>query len=167
MSAPASYASGSARRSRWIPWLFVGGFGVVLLANGIMITVAVGTFSGLTTSEPYTKGLRFNEQLRQVEAQERLGWHVHSRFRPTRARAGDLELQVTDRTGTGIAGARIMATFARPLERKHDFTVALEALGGGRYGVNTALPLSGLWVVRYRIERDGNVLEASERIEVE
>ena len=159
--------AGNERRGRWIPWIFVGGFAVIIIVNGIMITFAVGTFSGLTTSEPYTKGLRFNDQLRQAEAQERLGWHVSSRFVPGGTRSGDFTLEIADRGGAGIAGARVTATFTRPLERKRDFTVALAALGGGRYGAHAELPLPGLWLVRYRIERDGSVVEAAERIEVE
>ena len=166
MSATATLAK-SERRGRWIPWVFVGGFGVIVIVNAIMIAFAVGTFSGLTTSEPYTKGLRFNDQLRQVEAQERLGWHVSSGFARTGAQAGDLTLAITDRAGGGISGARVTATFTRPLERKRDFTVTLEARGAGRYAAHADLPLPGLWLVRYRIERDRDVLEASERIEVE
>lgn len=167
MSAPAPAIAANTRRSRWIPWIFVGGFAVVLAANAIMIAMAVGTFSGLTAREPYTKGLRFNEQLRQIEAQGKLGWRVSSRFAPTGARTGDLMVEITERSGTGLAGARVTVTFIRPLERKRDVAVALEALGGGRYRAQADLPLPGLWVVHYRIERDGNVLEASERIEVE
>jgi hypothetical protein len=38
-----------ASRSRYIPWLFVAGFAVVIAVNATMIWFAVGSFSGLYT----------------------------------------------------------------------------------------------------------------------
>lgn len=156
-----------ARRSRWIPWVFFGGFGVVLAANVIMVTFAINSFTGLTTSEPYTKGLRYNEQLRQAEAQQRLGWHIASAFRKSGPLHGEIELKLTDRAGAPLAGATVEARFERPVERGHDFPVILQSAGNGRYVASAAFPLRGAWDVRYRIARDGAVLEARERLEIE
>ena len=41
-----------ASRSRYIPWLFVAGFALVIAVNGTMIWFAVGLFSGLYTPKP-------------------------------------------------------------------------------------------------------------------
>ena len=38
-----------ASRSRYIPWLFVAGFAIVIAVNGVMVWFAVGSFSGLYT----------------------------------------------------------------------------------------------------------------------
>ncbi|MCW5773715.1 MAG: FixH family protein [Rhodospirillaceae bacterium] len=155
------------RKSRWIPWLFVLGFVVVVAVNGALVYFAVGSFTGLTTTEPYTKGLRFNDQIRHVEAQERLGWHLAARFQRAGALHGELELELKDRSGAPLAGARVTAKFGRPVERDRDFTVALQPAGGGRYVARVALPLPGAWDVRYRIERDGQDIEAQDRLTVE
>ena len=48
-------------RSRYIPWLFVAGFAVVVTVNATMITFAVGSFSGLYTAKPRERGLHYND----------------------------------------------------------------------------------------------------------
>jgi nitrogen fixation protein FixH len=155
------------RKSRWIPWIFVLGFLVVVGVNGTMIAFAIGTFTGLTTTEPYTKGLRFNDQIRHVEAQKRLGWRLAARFERSGVQSGDAALVLTDRDGAPLAGARVSATFVRPVEKNRDFTVAFQSAGNGRYVGHAEFPLPGVWDVTYRIERDGQSLEARDRIEVE
>jgi nitrogen fixation protein FixH len=163
----SSLACDAPRRSRWIPGVFVAGFLLVVAVNAIMITFAVRSFTGLTTTEPYTKGLRFNDQIREAELYERLGWHVAARFQPASARTGTIEIRLVDRAGAPIADARVKAEFSRPVEKDRDFTLALKSLGGGRYTVSAAFPLAGIWDVKYRIERDGEMLKARDRLQVE
>jgi nitrogen fixation protein FixH len=155
------------RKSRWIPWVFVGGFLLVVAVNAIMITFAVNSFTGLTTTEPYTKGLRFNDQIREAETYERLGWQIAARFRPTSARLGAVEIMLTDRGGAAITDAEVNAEFSRPVEKGHDFTLTLRAAGGGRYVGNAEFPLAGVWDVKYRIERGGQTLKARARLQVQ
>lgn len=155
------------RRSRWIPCVFVLGFAVVVGANAALIAFAIASFSGLTTTEPYTKGLRFNDEIRQAEVQERLGWHVATRFHPSAAQRGEMELKLTDRTGAPLHGARITALLTRPAEKDRDFTVAFESSDSGRYVARADFSALGVWDVKYRIERDGQTVEARERLEVE
>lgn len=160
-------ARATPRRSRWIPWVFVGGFLLVVAVNAALIAFAVGSFSGLTTSEPYTKGLRFNEQIREAEVYERLGWRVAARFSPTEARRGAIEVRLTDRSGAALTGAEVSAEFSRPVEKDRDFTLTLRAQGGGRYGAEAEFPLPGIWDVKYRIERGADTLKARDRLQVE
>jgi nitrogen fixation protein FixH len=162
----AHAVTASERRSRWIPWLFVAGFAIVVAANAIMIAFAIGSFTGLTTTEPYTKGLRFNDQIREAEAQEQLGWHVAARFRDTGGGRGTIELEVADRSGAALEGARVVASFSRPVDKSRDFTVELAALGGGRFSVGVEFPLAGVWDVKYRVARGGDVLNARDRLQV-
>jgi nitrogen fixation protein FixH len=155
------------RRSRWIPWVFAGGFLLVVAVNATMITFAVNSFTGLTTTEPYTKGLRFNDQIRQAEAQERLGWHVAARFEKSGTQSGAVEVKLTERSGAPLAGARVTAILTRPVEKNRDFTVMLQSAGHGRYVGRADFPLPGAWDVKYRVERDGQSLEANDRLQVE
>lgn len=160
-------ARAAPRRSRWIPWVFVGGFLVVVAANATMVVFAVGSFTGLTTTEPYTKGLRFNDRIREAEAQRRLGWQLAARFDAPGARHGAVEIRLTDRGGAPISDAAIAVTFSRPVEKGHDFTIALRAGGTGRYAAAAEFPLPGIWDVTYRIERGADTLTARERVRVE
>jgi len=163
----STLAAAPPRRSRWIPWVFVGGFLLVVAVNATMITFAVKSFSGLTTSEPYTKGLRFNDQIRESQTYERLGWHIAARFRPLEARRGIVELRLTDRGGAPLADAEVNAEFSRPVEKDRDFTLTLRAQGGGRYAAEADFPLAGIWDVKYRIVHGEQVLKARDRLQVE
>jgi nitrogen fixation protein FixH len=154
------------RRSRWIPWVFVGGFLLVVAVNATMIFFAVNSFTGLTTTEPYTKGLRFNEQIREAEVYEKLGWHVAARFSPIEARRGGIEVKLTGRNGAAISDAEVSVEFSRPVERDRDFTLTLRANGKGRYAAEAEFPLAGIWDVKYRIERGGATLKARDRLQV-
>lgn len=155
------------RRSRWIPWVFAGGFLLVVAVNATLIAFAVSSFTGLTTTEPYTKGLRFNEQIREAETYERLGWRVAARFRPIAARHGTIEVKLADRDGAPLAGAVVSAEFSRPVEKDRDFTLTLRARGGGRYVAEADFPLAGIWDVKYRIEHGVESLKARDRLQVE
>jgi nitrogen fixation protein FixH len=160
-------AADAPRKSRWIPWAFVGGFLLVVAVNATMVAFAVTSFTGLTTTEPYTKGLRYNDQIRQAEAQARLGWQLAARLVKSGARSGELELKLTDRSGVALAGSHVVAAFARPVEKNRDFAITLESAGNGRYVGRAEFPLAGAWDVTYRIERDGQSLEARDRLQVE
>ena len=37
-----------ARRSAWIPWVFVGGMGVVVAVNAVFVWLSLSTFTGIT-----------------------------------------------------------------------------------------------------------------------
>ena len=163
----STLAARMPRRSRWIPWIFVGGFLLVVAVNATLIVFAVQSFSGLTTSEPYTKGLRFNDQIREAQVYERLGWHVAARFRPLEARRGVVEVRLTDRSGAPLADAEVNAEFSRPVEKDRDFALTLKSLGSGRYAADAEFPLAGVWDVKYRIERAAGTLKARDRLQVE
>jgi nitrogen fixation protein FixH len=155
------------RKSRWIPWVFIGGFLLVVAVNAIMITFAVKSFTGLTTTEPYTKGLRFNDQIREAEVYERLGWKIAARFRPISARLGTVEIKLVDREGAAIIDAVVNAEFSRPVEKGHDFTLTLRAAGAGRYVGHAEFPLAGIWEVKYHVEHGGDMLKARDRLQVQ
>ncbi|MFO0987263.1 MAG: FixH family protein [Alphaproteobacteria bacterium] len=141
---------------------------VVVAANATMVVFAVGSFTGLTTSEPYTKGLRFNDRIREAEAQRRLGWQLAARIRCVGRTAGRRRDQADGpRRRAPISDAAIAATFSRPVEKGHDFTIALRAGGAGRYSAAAEFPLPGIWDVTYRIERGADTLMARERVQVE
>ncbi len=155
-----------ARKGHWIPWIFVGGFFVVVAANGALVLFSIGTFSGLTTTEPYTKGLRFNDTLRLAETQRRLGWRIATHIDRSRPQYVSIDLVATERDGAPLLGAQVSAEIVRPLERAHDFAAVFEDAGRGRHQLSLALPHPGQWEVRYRIRRNGDLAEIRERFQV-
>jgi nitrogen fixation protein FixH len=134
--------------------------------NAALIFFSVNSFTGLTTTEPYTKGLRFNDQIREAEVYKRLGWHVAARFSPVEARRGTIEVKLTDRNGAALTGAEVSVEFSRPVEKDRDFTLTLRSHGGGRYSADAEFPLAGIWDVKYRIARGSETLKARDRLQV-
>ena len=96
----ANAAGRTAQRGRWIPWLFVAGFAVIIAVNATMITYALRTFSGLVVDNPYQKGLEYNEEKAQIDRQTQLGWQYLVVAAPKAANPGEMEIEVhwTDAT---------------------------------------------------------------------
>ncbi|WP_052711474.1 FixH family protein [Elstera litoralis] len=64
----------ASRRYRWIPWCFLAGFGVVLIANGTLLYFATRQPVGLVIEKPYENGIAYNKILAAGRAQAKLGW---------------------------------------------------------------------------------------------
>ena len=134
------------KRGWWYPYIFLAFFVVVVSVNGTMAFFATSTFSGLSTSDAYEKGLAYNRNIAEAKAQAALGWAVDVRA----ASVGDgkdarLEVGVHDRDGHPIDGLEVRGTLSRPTVRGYDRPVVLAALGDGRYGDTVTLPLIGEW----------------------
>lgn len=157
----------AARRGHWIPWVFIGLFGVVLAANGTMIVIALATWTGLETTDAYQKGLTYNHTLGAAEAQAALGWQVGFSFAQTGARRGLIEVSLEDRNSHLIKNATVQAELVRPTHGGHDLMVDLPYQRGGKYRQEIELPLAGQWDVRITAIEGGQPYRLSERIYVE
>lgn len=135
------------RSSRWIPWLFVGFFGLVLIANVIMITLAVSTWNGLETEDAYQKGLAFNDQLEARRAQAALGWTVDLEVGAGGGGPAELRLEARDRFGSFVRDADVRVRLVRPTHDGFDVDLPLAHEAGGSYAAVVDLPLPGVWDV--------------------
>lgn len=98
------------RKSRWIPWVFVGGMLVVVVVNGFMAYTAISSFTGLTTGQAYDRGRAYNHVLAEAARQDALGWTARVRLA-----GGRITLAVTDREGRPVQGV-VEAYLQRPIE---------------------------------------------------
>ncbi|MFI5002392.1 MAG: FixH family protein [Reyranellales bacterium] len=150
-----------ASRSRYIPWLFVGGFAVVIAVNAIMIWFAVDSFSGLYTANPRDRGVHYNAIVAEQRSRDALGWRVDTVWRPD---SGRLELALVDASGRPLTGARASAELVRPVEKQPPLGVELGDLGGGRYAGHVDLPERGNWDLDIVVERDGERYAVTRRM---
>jgi electron transfer flavoprotein alpha subunit len=101
----------STQRGSWIPWVFAGLMGVVVAVNGVLITAALGTYTGTTSGRAYDRGLHYGEVLEEAARQQALGWQAELAVEP-----GALLLRARDRAGAPLpAGLGIAARLQRPL----------------------------------------------------
>lgn len=146
----------TARRPGWwIPWTFVGLFLVVLAVNGVMVWVAIGTFTGVVDPQYYRTGLEYNRLLEEAERERALGWAVDVAADVAADGHGRLVVRVRDREGRPVEGAEVVARFLRPTSEGHDFGLTLGPRGEGTYAAAFVLPLFGQWDVHVRVRRGG------------
>ena len=156
---------GSGRqKSWWIPWLFVGGFAIVFVVNGIMLTIALDSFTGIETEQAYKKGLAYNEQIDAAERQAALGWQVALAAEQSGPGEARITLEIADSAGQPLDGAEVVASLIRPTQAGHDRSEALPRSAPGRYGATVALPLEGLWDLRVEIRHERGRYRVTERL---
>jgi nitrogen fixation protein FixH len=152
------------RKGRWIPWAFVGGFGIVLLANGIMITVALTTFTGLSSENYYRRGIEYNKEIARKASARALGWSVATAIKQTGGKTVVLTMALKDKSGQPISGASVAVNLVRPVAKGSDQHRAMTPIGNGRYRLAVDLPLYGQWEIRYTIDYAGGRQERSDRL---
>lgn len=151
-------------RDRWIPWMFVAFFGVVVAANGIMVYFAMASFTGLQTQDTYRKGLDYNATLAAERAQDALGWTVVADFTEHGAQGGLLSVRVADGDGAPLDDATVSARLVRPTQSGYDRDIALAPAGAGLYEAEVDLPLAGQWEIRTRIQHGSDEYRTERRI---
>ena len=122
---------------------FVSFFGVILIVNGIFVYFALATFSGGDTSNPYRKGLDYNETLAAAERLAARGWQTEIGYDD---QAGRLSVSVRDREAAPVTGLGLAATLSRPATDKEDRAVGLTEAEPGVYAADIRLA-SGAWVI--------------------
>lgn len=131
----------------WIPWIFIGGFGIVLIVNAVLVTLALTTFSGVETRHAYKTGLAYNTVLEADAAQAARGWDVAVVYISQEDALGRMELSIRDGAGRGIEGLDVLAQLRRPTHTAEDHDVILQSMGGGVYEAQLRLPFAGQWDV--------------------
>ncbi len=149
---------------RWIPGIFVAGFGVVLVANLTMAWIALGTFSGLATADYYDRGRTYNATLATADALAATGWTAHLTALPDGDGRYTVEVRLTASDGAPLDGATVAVRFVRPADAAADFDLALNAVGGGLWRADMAAPAAGLWQARLVAARDGEVFAVEQRL---
>lgn len=145
------------RRSRWIPWVFVGAMLLVLVVNVGMVVSALTTFTGVTTGRAYDKGRAYNHVLEEAARQDALGWRGTV---VVEARA--LRLAVQDRAGLPVAG-RIEGVLHRPMDGLR-LPLALAADAAG-WSADLAAAQPGLWEVQATLtDAEGHRLDIRQRV---
>jgi nitrogen fixation protein FixH len=150
-----------ASRSRYIPWLFVAGFAIVVTVNATMISFAVGSFSGLYTPKPRERGLRYNTVVVEQKARDALGWRIDATWQ---AETDRLDITVFDAAGRPLAGARAFAELVRPVEKRPPVGVTLATTDAGKFAGHVQLPVRGSWDLDVIIERNGDRFSQTRRM---
>lgn len=178
-------------RGWWYPWLFVAGMLIVVAVNAVLLTLAIGTFPGLTTEDAYRKGLAYNRTLAAADAQAARGWVLELTM-PAATGVGvrggdgsdggdgseaaatiesdaaggrtvDLVARLVDAAGQPLNGLVVRVDLERPLGGVGIAGIALTGTGDGVYRTTLALADAGQWVVRLHARRGDDTFQESRR----
>lgn len=153
------------RRDRLIPWYFVMFFVTIAIVDGIMVTLAVNTQSGVVTDHPYEKGLAYNKVVAAAEAQSQLGWSSEIEFAGSggsEKTSGSLKFVLSDSDGKKLSLEKAVAYISRPTASGMDFSLDITS---GQAEVE--FPAFGLWEVRVEAIHAGTAYQQSRRIVVQ
>ncbi|MFC7048509.1 FixH family protein [Emcibacter nanhaiensis] len=130
-------------------WL-TGFFLIVFAVNGVMAWLALDSWNGLSTEDPYRKGLAYNEQIEQDQKQKLSGWKLHFSS-PLEAQKGDsLGISLVHPENTAAPGG-LQVSFRRPVVEGYDFELTLPLTGKKDglyvYEAPVDLPLPGEWEI--------------------
>ncbi len=160
MAHPADFANARpARRSLWIPFVYVGCMMVVFVTNGVLIWKALSTFPGLTTDHAYEQGRLYNQVLEEAALQDAIGLRVAITYEGDR-----IQLAIVQKDGTPLEEARIEGRLARPLT---DEFIPLEfvAAGNGHWYAISAAPIPpGQWNAQITTHVSAGKVETVQRL---
>ena len=138
-------------------------FGVTIAVNATFITLAVTTFSGEVSSEPYVQGLNFNETLQARAAQAELGWTAEIAHEATDG-GRRVEVRILDRDGDLVRRLDVTGVLGRPAAAAEDRALVFIETGDA-YVSQTDAAAPGEWALRVVAARDDRqVFEVQSRL---
>jgi nitrogen fixation protein FixH len=118
-------------------------FGVMFVANGLLVYYALGTFSGGDRPDPYRSGLNYNETIGESARQAALGWQTTLDYDKVKGR---LTLRFADKSEAPIVDLDLRGVLGRPATDREDQRIVFEHIAGGVYAADVQLPF-GNWVL--------------------
>lgn len=136
------------------PWLLAAGMSGIVGVNVVMAVVANSDANG-SVVEPdyYHKAVQWDSTMALRAASDALGWRADVVIAGVVGTPSRVELRLTDRDGTGVAGATVQAVLIHNSAAGRHVDLVLRDLGNGRYSAEAALPYPGLWEVRVEAVR--------------
>ena len=122
-------------------------FGVIFTVNGIMMYLAVTTFSGIESRSAYESGLLFEQQVLAASQQAELNWSVGADV--AREPTGLVTVTVTarDRYDAPVGGVAFRAEFEHRANRSHDRELTLVEIDTGTYRGSVTGVDRGQWTL--------------------
>lgn len=137
--------SGPVIRGKHVLLAMFGLFGTVIAVNAVFVTLAIGTFTGVTTTSPFKEGLAYNEVLAARDAQRDLGWQGEVAFGPAGDGKDRVAVTLVDTERRPVSGLALEGKLRRPTHAGMDQPLAWRETAPGTYEAEVALPERGNW----------------------
>jgi len=151
-----SPASPPRPRGRHWPWLLGALLGTAVLANAVLLLKAHDDPSHAVEPDYYRKALAFDETIAQRRRNNALGWslalEINARPSPY---ASLLRARLTDRAGAPLHAAELTLEAFHKARGRRRLRARFAARPDGSYQARLPLRRSGLWELRFVVERAG------------
>lgn len=122
-------------------------FLVVATVNGIMMTLAIKTFSGADARNGYDLSQNYNREIARAKEQASRGWGSNIGFVRIEDKAR-LTLTLRDRAGQPVSGLAVTALLRHPLNKVRDHQLDLREIAPGTYETLETGVAAGQWDVQ-------------------
>lgn len=143
---------------------FIAFFATIFAANGTFVYYALATHPGDDVKDAYAGGLKFNRELAEKRAQEKLGWQAEISVVP--GGSGQIiELAFRDSRGNAVGDLTLSALLRDPVNAAGDRAIQFVPIGDGRFRAEIDVPRTAQrdLVVEAR-SAGGNVFRLSHRL---
>lgn len=138
---------------RWIPTLIVVAFLGLVALEARLIFLAVTTFPGMVTDEPYQRGLHYNDVLAAEANQQQRGWSVRTSYAGAAGTSNTLLVSAFDRNGLPVTGASVQVIAEQVTRHAQAILTELREAAPGNYTADLRLPLGGRWTLRAIVQK--------------
>ena len=140
---------------------FILFFGIIFSMNGYMIYKSQSSWTGLETRDAYRKGLKYNQKLSILEAQNTRGWTMSLKTGSLANGGFSLSATPKDKNNEGLSGLKVSARLKRPTHEGIDRYFSLTETGVGVYtGKIDQIP-RGKWYLHVTASRRDEILYRS------
>jgi len=148
MTSRSTNTNGPRKSDRWIPWYFVGGFAVMLIANISLITFSMTSWNGLVTKHAFEEGNNYNAAMSGAARQQELGWRSKLSVAGVINQNATISVLFRDRDSNPITGAKMSVVLNRSDRDDLDQTVPMVEIAPGEYRASANFPVYGRWQLR-------------------
>ena len=155
------------KRAKLIAWIFAAFFSTFIIVDISYIIVAEKNWRGLATEDGYQKGLKYNDTIAAVKAQNQLGWKSQINYQFEKSKTGILQVKLFDKNHQEISTATITANMKRPVQEGKDFSVDLK-FDTKTQSYNSAIEFSmiGQWDIEIVARKNDDVYQDIKRLVV-
>ena len=144
---------------------FVGFFGIILIANVVLLWLAFDTWTGLDVSSPYQFSQQYQTELEDAKEQNSLNWSVVVSANLNDDGLTRIEVEARDNNGNELTGYQVISKFSRPTQSRDDIIIELKEINSGKYEGELLSEFAGQWdLITDFFKNDSRIFRSKNRI---
>lgn len=140
-------------------------FAVVGGVNAVLVYAATSTFGGVEVASSYKAGLKFQDELAAVRAQDALHWQVDAKLDRRADGVAEVTVSLRQANGSPVTAVDVAARLAHPADARRDHALDMRAAGAGLFKGVSEAELTAQWDLVLDVTREGrNLFRSKSRV---